>query len=139
MRSAVRSAYAKEMTLANEARVAGDFGRAVSHVERAHILGQRYLLPHLQTHWFLLSIARERGDGREMLSQIVRLIAVVPGFLFGWVPRGNIGSGRVSALKPMDLPADIAPLLADDSIARDVALRVVVLGLVTATYLAVAA
>ena len=136
MQSAVKDAYERELTLGEQAHAQGDLGAAVAHFERAHILGQRYLIPHFYTHWKLLAVARQRGDLREMRGQIVRLIAVVPGYLSGWVPKGNTGSANVSALRPMRPPADLAPRIAGHNVARDVAMRVLLLGLAAAIYYA---
>ncbi len=137
MRSAVRLAYDHELTLANEARTQGDLDVAVQHLERAHILGQRYFIAHLRTHWMLLEIARRRSDRNEIVGQIIRLFAVLPGYLSGWVPKGNTGSANVSALKPMTPPSDLVPLLANHNVARDVAIRILLLVLATMIYGAV--
>lgn len=71
----------------------------------------------------MLRIGVRRGDRREIIGQVVRLIAVVPGYLIGWIPKGNSGGANVSALRPMTIPPDIAPLLADYSIQKDVLKR----------------
>lgn len=134
MRSDLRQAYKQELALAASARRANDLEGAVAHLERAHILGQRYLLPHLHTHGLLLAIAVLRADAREVMGQITRLIAVLPGYLSGWVPKGNTGSANVSALLPMKPPDDLAPLVASHSVARDVAMRAAFWGIAAAAY-----
>ena len=134
MRLKVKEAYQREIALARQARQERDFDGAVAHLERAHILGQRYLFPHLYTHVLLLAVASRRAQLREMAGQIMRLIAVVPGYLSGWVPKGNTGSANVSALQPMTPPDDLAPLIASHSVARDVAVRVFLWGLAAAAY-----
>jgi hypothetical protein len=134
MRQAVKEAYKREIAIADQARRLRDFERTVTHLERAHILGQRYLFAHLKMHVLLFAVAVERADLREMMGQVLRLIAVVPGYLSGWVPKGNTGSANVSALQPMTPPGDLAPLIAGHSIARDVALRAFLWGLAAAMY-----
>lgn len=99
---------------------------AFHHAERAHILGQRYLIPHAHTHWWMLRIGWRRGDGREVTGQMLRLAAVLPGFLTGWIPKGNTGGADVSALKPMPVPDDLKPL-ADFSVGKDVLTRALLL------------
>jgi hypothetical protein len=51
-----------------------------------------------------------RGDGREVVGQVPRMLASV---LFSrlWVPRGNSGRARVSAFAPMPVPADLRHLV----------------------------
>lgn len=134
VRLPLKKAYQRELALARDARRERDFDAAVSHLERAHILGQRYLFPHLRTHVLLLMVAIQRAQLREMAGQIMRLIAVLPGYLSGWVPKGNTGSANVSALQPMTPPDDLAPLIACHSVARDVAVRVFLWGLAAAVY-----
>ena len=134
MRLAVKEVYTHELALAREARRSLDYESAVTHLERAHILGQRYLFAHLHTHTLLLAVAAERADVREMIGQIIRLIAVVPGYVTGWVPKGNTGSANVSARQPMTPPDDLAPLIASHCIARDVVLRILLLVLAALIY-----
>jgi arylesterase / paraoxonase len=138
MRSDVKEAYKRELALARQARRARDLEGAVVHLERAHILGQRYLLPHFHTHALLFAVAAQRVDAREMAGQVVRLIAVVPGYLSGWVPKGNTGSANVSALLPMKPPEDLAALVATHSVARDVAVRVVLWSVAAFAYYMIA-
>lgn len=134
MRRAVKEACKRELALAAQARRSRDLDGAVAHLERAHILGQRYLFAHLHTHVLLFAVATQRANLREMAGQIIRLIAVAPGYLSGWVPKGNTGSANVSALQPMTPPDDLAPLIASHNVARDVAVRVCLWGLAAAMY-----
>lgn len=134
MRLSVKDAYKHELALAGQARRLRNLDGAVAHLERAHILGQRYLFAHLNTHVLLFAVASQRLNVREMVGQIIRLIAVVPGYLTGWVPKGNTGSANVSALKPMTPPDDLAPLIASHSVARDVAVRVFLWALAATIY-----
>lgn len=128
MKPAVRTAYQNALSNAQAAEARGDLDGAFAELERAHILGQRHLLPHIVTHLRMLRIGWKRHDRREVAGQVVRLMATLPGFLTGWVPKGNPGGANISALKPVPLPADLQPLLADFSVTRDVAKRIVVYG-----------
>ncbi len=125
MKADIREAFDKEMKAAKVAYSIGETDTALLHLERAHILGQRYFLPHWRSHWWMLKVGRQRQDREEVSGQIVRLIAVIPGFLFGWVPKGNTGGANVSAVKPMSAPDDLKPLLADYNVWRDVVMRMI--------------
>jgi hypothetical protein len=50
-------------------------------------------------------------DWREVVGQLPRMLASI---LFSrvWVPLGNTGRARVSALKPMPVPEDLRDLVA---------------------------
>lgn len=136
MRPDLRKAIDQEIQHANALEAAGDLQQAFAHLERAHILGQRYFLTHLHAHLRMFSIARRQRDVREIRGQAMRLAAVVPGYVFGWVPKGNTGGANVSALKPMPIPPDLAPLLSDFSVWRDVVLRLVIALVAACTYFA---
>jgi len=122
MKPAVRTAYRAALADARRFEARGDLDAAFTRLERAHILGQRHLLPHIVTHGHMLRIGWRRRDPREVLGQIARLAATLPGWLSGWVPKGNTGGADVSPIRPMPLPPDLQPLLADFHVGRDMAL-----------------
>lgn len=134
MKPAIRHAYQAALHEARAAEAAGKFDTAFAQLERAHILGQRFLLPHLVTHVHMLRIGWRRRDAREIAGQLLRVVATLPGWLSGWVPKGNTGGANVSALKPMPIPADLQPLLADYHVGRDVTARVLLFGAVLALF-----
>lgn len=120
------------MSNARAARARGELQAAFAELERAHILGQRYLWPHIVTHLAMLRIGWLSRDWREIAGQLLRLIATLPGWLSGWVPKGNTGGTNVPPLKPMPIPPDLQPLLADYRVGRDVATRLFAYGLLVA-------
>lgn len=106
----VRSAFEQEWRSALEARRAGQFDVAFSHLERAHILSQRITWRHVKCHVAMLRIGCLRRDIREVIGQGQRILAA---FLFSriWVPEGNTGGAHVSALEPMPIPDDLSAIL----------------------------
>ena len=104
----LRAAFESEITFSRVAYDAADLDLAFGHLERAHILGQRHYIPHLQTHVAMMWIGWRRRDGHEIFGQLIRLLAVAPAAIFKWVPIGNTGGANVSALKPMPIPEDLA-------------------------------
>ena len=108
------------------ARRVGDRELAWSHLERAHILSQRYFSRHWRTHWLMLRLAREDRNRAEVKGQIRRLAAVPLGWAGGWVPKGNTGGANVHPLKPMPVEGDLAEALEGYSPWKDVAVRVAV-------------
>lgn len=109
-RTAILHAFRNEMQLAADARKQCDLPLAFHHYERAHILSQRFTLPHIKSHLGMLHIGFLRKDLREMWGQCVRVIAALT-FSKIWVPTGNTGGANVSAMKPMPIPDDLKPLL----------------------------
>ena len=71
----------------------------------------------------MLKIGFSKKDVREMIGQVLRMAATIPGFILGWVPKGNTGGADVSALQPMLVPDDLAGLLSDYDVWKDVRSR----------------
>ena len=124
MKQELKTAFREEMAKARTCYEAGELDQAFHHFERAHIIGQQSLTRHMVSHWWMFKIGIRKSDFREIFGQTTRMVAVIPGYVFGWVPKGNTGGANVSPIKPMAIPEDLAPMLADYSVARDVWKRV---------------
>lgn len=87
-----------------------DLDEAFRRFERAHILGQRSTRLHVRAHIAMLRVARRRGDKREIVGQLQRIVAAA---LFSriWVPTGNTGGANVSAVQRMPVPEDLRKIL----------------------------
>jgi len=84
---------------------------AFHHLERAHILSQYSTRDHVRVHWAMLRWGLAERSTREVLGQILRVIAAATKTAIGWVPAGNTGGSNVSPIKPMPLPEDLAKLI----------------------------
>jgi len=135
MKSAVKAAFASEMASARSAEAAGDLALAARHLERAHILGQRWYVTHIRTHYHMLRLALKRSDAKEARGQLVRLIGAGPFHLAGWVPVGNTGGADVSATRPMPIPADLQAHLEGHLLRNGLILRGFLLAAIVAAYL----
>lgn len=113
MNDLLRAAYVAELVAADAAMDEGNSELAFHHLERAHILGQRYTTKHVYVHWLMLRLAASSGAWRELLGQLPRIIAASVSSRI-WVPIGNTGRANVSAMKPMPIPGDLRPLLEND-------------------------
>lgn len=102
--------YKEELSRAREALESGNLEVCFGHLERAHVLSQRKTGRHIRVHGLMLVAGWLRGDWREVVGQVPRVLAAI---LFSrlWVPRGNSGRARVSAFKPMPVPADLQHLV----------------------------
>ena len=110
MHSELKTSYLAELEAARRAEGAGDFQTAFTHLERAHILSQKYALAHAATHLRMLRLGWRTRDFREVLGQLTRTIAALV-FSRIWVPVGNTGRANVSAFAPMPVPEDLAEIL----------------------------
>lgn len=121
------AALRDELALAQTLVSQGRFDEAFHHLERAHILGQLGFIGHVRVHLRMLGLAIRRADRPEIAGQILRLLATVPGHLFGWIPIGNTGGSNVSALRPMPPPDDLLPYLKSFSLKHQVVRQGVIL------------
>ena len=137
MKSALKTAFAKEMAGARAAEAAGDMALAKHHLERAHILGQRWYGTHVKTHFQMLRLALKQADGKEVGGQLVRLIGAGPFHMAGWVPVGNTGGADVSATRPMPIPSDLQSHHEGHLLRNGLILRAVLVAALVAAYLLV--
>ncbi|MGL4232621.1 MAG: DUF3703 domain-containing protein [Casimicrobium sp.] len=136
MTTDAKAAYRSEIDKTREYFATGDLARALHHLERAHILGQRYFWAHAISHVWMLRIAWRRKDAREIFGQITRLIATIPGYVFGWVPVGNTGGANVSPIRPMPIPKDLLPYFEGYSLRREIVVRLAILATISCVLIA---
>ena len=108
----LRPYFEAELQAARLATARRELPAGFAHLERAHILGQRWALSHTPTPLRMMRHGWSTGDRREILGQVPRIVF---GFLmsfFGRVPTGNTGGANVSPEQPMPVPADLKAILA---------------------------
>ncbi len=110
MRSKLRESFNSELGKAIQLYERNQLEQSVFHLERAHILGQAYVIPHTRSHWWMLKVGWKKHDYREVLGQTTRMIASI---LLSriWVPVGNTGGANVNPLKSMPIPKDLQKIL----------------------------
>ncbi|MEI4509372.1 DUF3703 domain-containing protein [Sphingopyxis sp. CCNWLW253] len=135
MKPDVKAVFASEMDHARSAEASGDLALSKRHLERAHILGQRWYVSHMKTHFHMLRLALGQSDTKEALGQLVRLIGAAPFHLAGWVPVGNTGGADVPATRPMPIPPDLQPCLEGHSLRNGLIARGALLAALAAAFL----
>jgi hypothetical protein len=108
----IQSAVDAEFAAATAAERAGDPDKAFSHLERAHVLGQRSTVQHVRVHVRMLTWGIRHNDRREVSGQILRVIGAAAGTWIGLVPHGNTGGAHISGFKSMAIPDDLAGQIA---------------------------
>lgn len=86
---------------------AADYAVAFSHFERAHVLGQRFVVPHTKTHVWMLRIGWRTRSLKEILGQLLRIPGGIIGSAIGLVPSGNTGGSNVPAFRRLPIPDDL--------------------------------
>jgi len=110
MHAELGQAYNREMGAAIEAYAKDDLDKAFFHLERAHILGQSFTLPHTKAHWWMLKVGWKRRDFIEISGQIIRAMGALS-FSRIWVPVGNTGGTNVPPFRSMQIPEEFQSLL----------------------------
>ncbi|HKL39661.1 MAG TPA: DUF3703 domain-containing protein [Cryomorphaceae bacterium] len=86
---------------------------AWEHLERAHILGQRYPYAHSYVHWKMLQFGFRIKCTKEIIGQIPRLIFGGVKSFVGKVPTGNPGGANVPALRSFPVDPQILAIFAE--------------------------
>lgn len=115
MPKTLKTFYKQEL---NKARIAfnmKDYNLSWRHLERAHILGQRYPYEHTCVHWKMLYFGLKVKKFKEVLGQIPRLLLGGVKSFVGCVPIGNTGGANVPPLKVMEVPEDLSAIIKNNS------------------------
>ncbi|TGL65937.1 DUF3703 domain-containing protein [Leptospira jelokensis] len=110
MNPIIKEAFEKEMQVARELYFSKKWDKAFTHLEKAHILGQRNAIPHTVNHWWMLKIGIRKKDKKEILGQIIRLAVAGIGSILGRAPIGNTGGSNVGIMTPLPISSDIAQI-----------------------------
>jgi hypothetical protein len=77
------------------------------HLERAHIIGQKYPIPHTSVHWKMLRFGFKIKSRKEIIGQLPRLVFGGVKSFVGTIPVGNPGGANVPSLKPFPIDGDL--------------------------------
>tara|TARA_R110002111_G_scaffold11262_7_gene35122 strand:+ start:104 stop:478 length:375 start_codon:yes stop_codon:yes gene_type:complete len=91
---------------------AGNLENAWMHLEKAHILGQRYPYEHSYVHWKMLQFGFKIKSLKEIFGQIPRLIFGGVKSFVGKVPVGNPGGANVPPLKSFPIEKELQDIFA---------------------------
>lgn len=78
MKPIVREHFETELNKAQSAIEAGDVEAAWTALQRAHILGQMYPLPHAIAHWEMLKLAWKQRDLKEIAGKLIPTVFAIP-------------------------------------------------------------
>ena len=91
--------FNSELELYKNELSCGNLKNAWNHLERAHIIGQRYPYAHTFVHWKMLQFGFKIKSRSEITGQIPRLIFGGVKSFVGKIPVGNPGGANVPPLK----------------------------------------
>ena len=99
--------FEKELMVYRTEYLCGNLKEAWNHLERAHIIGQKYPYAHSYVHWKMLQFGFKIKSGKEILGQIPRLIFGGVKSFVGKIPVGNPGGANVPPLKPFPIEEEL--------------------------------
>lgn len=111
MNRALSAAFEKEIDLAKELIARHELERGLVHLERAHVLGQAFVVPHTRSHWWMLKVESRRRRPRAAFGQALRIALGALGSLVGIVPVGNSGSSDVSPFLRMPIAPELQRII----------------------------
>jgi hypothetical protein len=114
LQAELEAAFEAQMTTGRRHAKAGQLDAAFACFERAHVLGQWHTMAHWRSHLGLLHVGWRRGDAREVVGQVFRLIATLLATPIGWVPPGNTGGARINPWQSMPIDSEARRLLRAD-------------------------
>ncbi|MEX2126199.1 MAG: DUF3703 domain-containing protein [Woeseia sp.] len=110
--NSVRSvAFDNEIALAKVLIAKGELEASFSHLERAHIIGQAFVVPHATSHWLMLRVEFRRRRVMAAFGQTVRIVLGMLGSAVGVVPVGNTGGTDVSMFKRMPVEPELQNII----------------------------
>ena len=95
---------------AQDHETAGQIDAAWACLEAGHIVGQTVVRLHVASHWRMLGLGWRSRDRREVIGQIARIAAALI-FTRIWIPSGNRGRARVSAVAREPIPSDLEQII----------------------------
>lgn len=99
--------FKKELELYSLQFSKNNFQKAWNHLERAHIIGQRYPYSHTLTHWKMLQFGFAIKSKKEIIGQIPRLVIGGVKSFVGIIPVGNPGGSNVSPVKSFPIEKEL--------------------------------
>lgn len=103
----LRPFYELELSNYKNEYLKENYKQAWIHLERAHILAQRYPYSHTYVYLKMLEFGFKIKDTREILGQIPRLLFGGIKSFVGKIPIGNTGGANVAPLKPLPISNDL--------------------------------
>lgn len=106
-----RAAFDNEIALAKELIAEGELEASVPHLERAHIIGQAFVVPHATSHWLMLTVEYRRRRVMAVVGQTARILLGMLGSAVGLVPIGNTGGTDISMFKRLPIESELQNII----------------------------
>lgn len=102
----LKTAFYQELKLGRSALKNDKLKIAFYHFENAHVLGQKQIIRHTISHYWMFLFGIKSRNLKEISGQVVRIIASLL-FTCIWVPIGNTGGSNISPIKKMPIRKEL--------------------------------
>jgi hypothetical protein len=106
-----KAAFDDAVAQARAALAGNELALAQTHLERAHVLGQAHVWPHVLSHWLMLRVAFQRAQWAAVLGQAVRIGLGAAGSAVGVVPTGNTGGSDIGMFRRLPVAPELQVLI----------------------------
>ena len=106
-----RAAFSSEIAQAKRLIASGEVDEAFAHLERAHVIGQAFVIPHVTSQWLRFRIEVKRRRLPAVLGQLIRIALGALGSAVGVVPTGNTGGTDISMFKRMPIAPELQQII----------------------------
>lgn len=106
----LKTAFDHQLKLGKIALKKNDLKTSFYHFENAHILGQKHIIRHTISHYWMLLLGIKSKNRKEIIGQVIRIIASLL-FTCIWVPLGNTGGSNISPIKIMPIRKELKKYL----------------------------
>tara|TARA_R110001592_G_scaffold93590_1_gene271633 strand:+ start:250 stop:603 length:354 start_codon:yes stop_codon:yes gene_type:complete len=102
----LKNEFNHQLKLGRIALKENDFKTSFYHFENAHVLGQKHIIRHTISHYWMLVFGIKQRNLKEIIGQVVRISASLL-FTCIWVPQGNTGGSNISPIKKMPIRKEL--------------------------------
>jgi hypothetical protein len=102
-----KSAFENEMAAARACLAQQDLSTAQHHLERAHVIGQAHVLPHVRSHGLMLRLEWRRRRWAAVMGQALRIVLGAAGSAVGVVPTGNTGGSDINMFRRLPVAPEL--------------------------------
>jgi hypothetical protein len=102
----LKTAFYHQLKLGKINLKKNDLKTSFYHFENAHVLGQKHIIRHTISHYWMFIVGIKSRNLKEIIGQVARIIASLL-FTCIWVPQGNTGGSSISPIKKMPIRKEL--------------------------------
>jgi hypothetical protein len=102
----LKTEFYHQLKLGRIALKKNSFKVAFYHFENAHILGQKHIVRHTISHYWMFFLGVKSKNSNEIIGQFAKIIASLL-FTLIWIPVGNTVGKNISPIKSLSIRKEL--------------------------------